>query len=73
MQINANMALSLWTLPARRNQPRSQRDLCRMVGASLKSFADGAQVIILTSRSWADVQQPQASILMIYVMRFAEV
>ena len=44
-----------------------------MVGAFLKSFADGAQVIILTSHSWADVQQPQPSILMIYVTRFAEV
>ena len=44
-----------------------------MVGASLKSFVDGAQVIMLTSHSWADVQQPQPSILMIYVTRVVEV
>ena len=44
-----------------------------MVGASLKSFADGAQVTILISHSWADVQQTQPIIRMTYATRFAEV
>ena len=44
-----------------------------MVGGSLKSFANGAQVIMLISQSWADEQQPQPSTLMIYVTRFVEV